>query len=286
VPLRSLGRTGLSVSRLGFGAFKIGRNEKTKYADSYELPDDESVDRLLNGLLALGINLIDTAPAYGESEQRIGKMLAHRREDFFLSTKVGETFTGGVSTYDFSAAAVRHSIDRSRRNLRTEVLDLVFVHSDGNDREILENTDVVETLVQLKSSGTVRAIGFSGKTVHGARQALDWADAIMVEYHCDDRSHEPLLVEARQRQVGVVVKKGLASGALRAGDAIQFVLQNPCVDSMIIGSLNLNHIRENVQAAESVCKKVHTPAHANGQGDALVSRTEIPDSRFASNTRR
>src|SRR5579862_3678712 len=109
---RPLGRTGFSISPIGFGAFKIGRNQKVKYSAAYELPSDEQVAALLNGVLDLGINYIDTAPAYGTSEERIGRAIAGRRSEFVLATKVGETFEAGVSTYDFSAAAIRASVAR------------------------------------------------------------------------------------------------------------------------------------------------------------------------------
>src|SRR3990172_2700606 len=111
MPRRPLGRTGLVVSRLGFGAFKIGRNERVKYPQAYALPDDKTVEALLNGVLDLGINQIDTAPAYGSSEERIGRFLSHRRDEFILSTKVGETFADGASRYDFSRQAGRDSIE-------------------------------------------------------------------------------------------------------------------------------------------------------------------------------
>ena len=126
-----LGRTGLPVSRIGFGAFKIGRNQKIKYPNAYDLPTDRDVASLLNGVLDLGINYIDTAPAYGCSEERIGQAIAHRRAEFVLSTKVGELFADGVSSYEYSGAAVRDSIRRSLLRLRTDVLDIVFIHSNG-----------------------------------------------------------------------------------------------------------------------------------------------------------
>ena len=87
--LRPLGTTGLAVSPIGFGAFKIGRNQKTKYAQHYDLPDQDTVDRLLHALLESGITLFDTAPAYGSSEERIGSFLGH---------SVKRTF-GGDGTY-------------------------------------------------------------------------------------------------------------------------------------------------------------------------------------------
>ena len=90
------------------------------------------------------------------------------------------------------------------------------------------------------------AVGFSGKTVAGARAALAWADAIMVEYHLEDRTHEAVIAEAAAAGVGVIVKKGLASGRLPADEAIRFVLANEAVNSLIVGGLNLGHLRENI----------------------------------------
>lgn len=248
-PLR---HTGSSICPIGFGAFKIGRNQGIKYPTGYDLPDEATVSRLLNGLLDAGIDLIDTAPAYGLSEERIGRAIAGRRNEFTLSTKVGETFENGESVYDFSAESVQASVERSLGRLQTDVLDMVFVHSDGRDIEIIEQTPVVETLLELKSRGLIRAIGFSGKTVDGARRALDWADVLMVEYHLDDRSHEDVISEAAGRGVGVLVKKGLAAGHLSAEEAIQFVLGNPYVDGLVIGGLNLDHIRTNIATAAAV----------------------------------
>ena len=245
---RPLGRTGLCVSPIGFGAFKIGRNQGIKYPSGYALPTDAEVDRLLNGLLDAGITYIDTAPAYGLSEERIGRAIAHRRGEFVLSTKVGETFDNGKSEYDYSEPGVHRSIERSLRRLKTDILDIVFIHSDGNDRRILDETPIVETLRDLKTAGLIAAIGLSGKTVEGATQSLEWADVVMVEYHIDDRSHETLISAAADRGVGVVVKKGLASGQLSPEAAIRFVLANPLVGSLVIGGLNLDHIRTNIAA--------------------------------------
>jgi aryl-alcohol dehydrogenase-like predicted oxidoreductase len=240
------------VSPIGFGAFKIGRNEKAKYAAGYDLPTDEQAARLLNELLDAGITYVDTAPAYGLSEERIGAAIGHRRREFTLSTKVGETFAQGVSSYDFSTAAIEASVRQSLRRLRTDVLDLVFIHSHGDDLAIIEDTDAVATLTRLREAGLVRAIGLSGKTVAGAREALAWADALMVEYRPDDTSHEAVMAEAAAAGLGIVVKKGLAAGRLSAAAAIEFVLTNPGVSTMVIGSLSAQHMRDNLALARKL----------------------------------
>ena len=249
---RRLGRTGFELNPIGFGAFKIGRNVGAKYAREYELPDDAAVDRLLNSILDLGINYVDTAPAYGLSEGRIGRAISHRKAEFVISTKVGETFSNERSTFEFSEKAVRESVARSRERLNMDAIDIVFVHSDGNDLDILKRTQVVQTLRSLRDEGAIKAIGFSGKTVAGALQSLDWADVIMVEYHLDDRSHEQVIGEAAKRSVGVIVKKGLASGRLDAEKAIRFVLANQNVSSLVVGGLNIDHIAANLRAAQSL----------------------------------
>jgi aryl-alcohol dehydrogenase-like predicted oxidoreductase len=249
---RTLGQTGLPVSPIAFGAFKIGRNRNNKYPQPYDLPDETTACRLLNAVLDMGVTYIDTAPAYGLSEERIGRAVSHRRNEFVLSTKVGETFADGQSRYDYSANAVRDSIHRSLGLLQTDVLDLVYIHSQGDDAAILDETDVVDSLLNLKQQGLVKAIGMSGKTVEGARQSLAWADVVMLEYHLDDRSHEIVIAEAAAQGVGVVVKKGLAAGHLSPGEAIRFVLVNPQVDSLIIGGLNAQHIRSNVAVSATV----------------------------------
>jgi aryl-alcohol dehydrogenase-like predicted oxidoreductase len=246
---RPLGKSGLSVSPIGFGAFKIGRNEKTKYSEPYALPNDLAVEHLLNGVLDLGVSHIDTAPAYGLSEERIGRFVAHRRKEFTLSTKVGEIFEQGQSRYDFSASAVRSSVEHSLKRLRTDVLDLVLIHAHAADVEIQQSSDVVPTLCELKHRGFVRAIGLSGKTEAGARLALDWADVLMVEYHLLDQTHAGVIAAAAERGLGVIVKKGLASGQLAPDQAIGFALGNPGVAGLVVGGLNIDHMRINVMIA-------------------------------------
>ncbi|MEO2049858.1 MAG: aldo/keto reductase [Pirellulales bacterium] len=249
--LRQLGHTGIQVTPLGFGAFKIGRNQKTHYGYNYNLPSDKETEQLLNGILDLGINVIDTAPAYGLSEKQIGRFLSTRRGEYILSTKVGEHFKEGVSSYDFSSEAIRKSLQRSLRQLQTDYLDIAFIHSSGADLEILNETAAVETLQALKTEGLVRAIGFSGRDPVAELQSLSWADVLMVEYHCENTEHSDVIGEAGKREVGVMVKKGLASGRLEPARAIPYVLKNPDVCTLAVGGLNLEHFRENMILAGS-----------------------------------
>jgi aryl-alcohol dehydrogenase-like predicted oxidoreductase len=242
---RALGKTELAVSPISFGAFKIGRNEKIKYEQGYALPSEDETSRLLNGVLDLGINLIDTAPAYGISEQRIGRHISSRRREFILSSKVGETFANGKSTYDFSARAVAESIERSLTRLKTSFVDFLFIHSDGREVE----AETIAAIQLARKQGKTRFIGLSGKTIDSARAALKWADAMMIEYHPRDRSHEVVIEEAGKSGVAIFVKKPLASGQIPAREAIPFILKNSHVGTLVIGGLNLEHIKQNLQLA-------------------------------------
>jgi aryl-alcohol dehydrogenase-like predicted oxidoreductase len=244
-----------TVSPLGFGAFKIGRNQGIKYPRGYDLPTGEQAARLLNEVLDLGINLIDTAPAYGLSEERIGQALAHRRGEFLLCSKAGETFENGASAHDFSREGTLRSVQRSLRRLRTGALDILLIHSDGRDVEILSHEEIVPAMLELKKSGLVRFIGLSGKTPEGARKAMEWADVIAVEYHPEDRSHEEVIALAGRKGVAVIVKKPLASGRLAAGAALPFILACPEVCSVLAGSLDIAHVREDLRLAQAARAK-------------------------------
>lgn len=246
---RTLGRGGPPVCPIGFGAVKIGRNIGVKYPGRYDLPSDTEAACLLNGVLDLGINLIDTAPAYGLSEERIGAAIGHRRAEYLLSTKAGEGFEDGTSTFDFRGAAIRAGVATSLRRLRTDHIDILLLHSDGHDVALQAETDAVETLVALRAEGLARRIGLSGKTPEGARAALAWADVLMVPYHLEDRSHEAVISEAAAAGVAVLVKKALGSGRLPAEAALRFALAHAGVSSVVVGSLSLEHLRENLGAA-------------------------------------
>ena len=251
---RPLGRTGLSVSPVSLGAFKVGRNRGIKYPAGYPLPTDAVADRLLNASLDLGVTLIDTAPAYGLSERRVGRFLSHRRGEFALCTKVGETWGVGPDgrpegRYDYSRAAILKSVVSSLRALRTDAVDLLLIHSDGRDRFIQEQTDAVESLRDLKRRGLCRFIGLSGKTPAGCAAALSWADAVMVEYHADDASHGPVMAEAARRGAGVLVKKALAAGRHDPAAAVRFGLGGPGVSSLVIGTASPANLAANVTTA-------------------------------------
>ena len=132
--LRQLGRTGLTVSPIGLGTTKLGRNTDVKYPTSFALPSADQVTALLESAIKLGVNLVDTAPAYGESERRLGSFVETHRDQIVLCTKCGERYLDGQSIYDFSGPATIASAEESLRLLRTDHIDLLFLHSDGRGK--------------------------------------------------------------------------------------------------------------------------------------------------------
>lgn len=253
--LRALGNTGLTVSALGLGTVKIGRNEQVKYPTAFALPDDAAVRALLAQAHALGINLLDTAPAYGSSEERLGQLLT-KRKDWIIVTKTGEEFRNGASHFDFSAEHTRLSIERSLRRLRTDYLDVVLIHSDGNDEAILRQGDCVAALQDCKRAGLVRAVGMSTKTLAGALRAVRELDVAMLTYNLQQRDDLAAIALAHELGKGVLVKKGLMSGRLQAPDggdplraSMALVLGEPGVHSLIAGTINPAHLAANAALA-------------------------------------
>jgi aryl-alcohol dehydrogenase-like predicted oxidoreductase len=249
VQKNTIGRTNLLVSQIGLGTVKFGRNQQIKYPSPFELPTDRDIVNLLDFARDLGVNLLDTAPAYGTSEERLGKLLGAQRHHWVISTKVGEEFINGQSHFDFSPAHVRSSIDRSLKRLKTDYLDLVLVHSNGEDTKIIEEYAIFDLLNTLKEAGKIRTYGMSTKTIEGGILAVDQSDVVMVTYNPIDTTEKPVISHAHKKNKGVLIKKALASGHLHkmSGDdpvytAMQFILKEPGINSIILGTLNKDHL--------------------------------------------
>jgi aryl-alcohol dehydrogenase-like predicted oxidoreductase len=259
--VRPLGATGLAVAPVALGTVKLGRDRAVKYPRPFVLPSDAEVDRLLGRAAELGVNLLDTAPAYGVAEERLGRALAGgQRRHFLLSTKAGETFDGTRSHFDFSPAAIRTSVLGSLRRLRTERLDLVLLHSDGRDEGPARFGPAVEALAELRRADAVRAIGFSGKTVAGGLYAVAACDVVMVALAPGDVAQLPVIAAARAAGKGVLIKKALASGHLLTGAApdealaraMRLALIEAGADTVVVGTSDPGHLEEAVAAARAV----------------------------------
>lgn len=284
LPTSPFGRTGETVTRLGFGAmellgFTTGEHEK-------------ATDRLLGAVLDAGIDLIDTAPDYGPSETLLGKHLAHRRDEYFLASKCGclvgrePTLTNGKLEHDFSRANVREGVEQSLRRLRTDHLDLVQIHSSPA-RSVIEAEDTVAEMLVMRDEGKLRFVGMSS-VLPMLEDHIEMGvfDAFQIPWSLLQPEHEAAITRAARAGAGTIVRGGVARGAPapdhdprgkhefwrtfvaerqdlwsaagldelldgmpRMTFMLRFVLGHPDVSTTIVGTANPDHLAANVEAA-------------------------------------
>lgn len=263
---RPLGNTGLEVSPLGFGAGPVGS----------EALSDADAEALLHGVLDAGINLLDTAPSYGRSEERIGRVLAKRRHEVVLSTKCGYGVPG---VEDWTGPCITQGIERALARLRTEVIDLMHFHSCPV--EVLERPGVVDALQRAVQQGKVRVAAYSGDNA-----PLEWAlrsgafGSVQLSVNVFDQGAlEHALPLARERGIGVIAKRPLANAVWRHSErpqapdlatywermhaleldpeglepaeaALRFTAFTPGVSSCIVGTTRLDNLQHNLRALE------------------------------------
>ena len=184
-------------------------------------------------------------------------MLKGQRDRWVLCTKVGEVFENDQSHFDFSPDAIIASVDRSLTRLATDVLDIVLVHSDGIIERDMVSTQVLPTLARLRDAGKIRAIGASTKTVQGALDALEHCDVLMLTLNPDHLDDQPVIATARERGVGVLIKKVFGSGYLAKTsqgqqECLQLALGTPGVGCVIVGTTDPHHLAANAAAAASI----------------------------------
>jgi aryl-alcohol dehydrogenase-like predicted oxidoreductase len=278
--LRPFGTTGLTVPVLGFGAGHAGDPAL----------DETEVGRLLHGALDLGVTLIDTARSYGLSEERIGRHLAGRRDEFVLSTKVGY----GIPGYDdWTGPVIAAGVDAALGRLRTDRIDVVHLHSCPV--AVLERGEVTAALQAAVAAGKVRVAAYSGDNA-----PLDWAVAsgafgsIETSVNLvDQRAIERTLPAARG--LGVIAKRPAANAPWRFAErpaaedvalywerwhalgldpggyewselALRFAAYQDGVHCAIVGTSRLEHLRRN---AEQVAKGPLPAATAAAIRDAF-----------------
>jgi aryl-alcohol dehydrogenase-like predicted oxidoreductase len=253
---RRLGSTGIEISPLGLGTLKFGRNEQVRFPAGFVVPDEDALAEILAVAKGVGINTLDTAPSYGTSEERLGRLLAGQRRDWILISKAGEEFESGVSRYVFTPDHFARSLDRSLRRLKTDHLDVLLVHCDGDDAQILRDDALMKTLQGFKSQGLVRAVGASTKTLAGGIEAVELLDVVMVHYSPAHTEEAAVVDLAAQRGKGVLLKKLLDSGHLDhiGGEdpvlkAMTFAFANPGVSGVIVGTIDPHHLVADAEAA-------------------------------------
>jgi aryl-alcohol dehydrogenase-like predicted oxidoreductase len=269
---RQLGDTGLQVSRLGVGLSEIS---------SLSRDEVDTVAQVLNAALDSGINFLDTAACYGNSEELVGRAVAERRDEFVLSTKAGHV-AGDYAGRAWTAETVRDSIERSLRRLQTDHLDVVHLHSCGVD--VLQRGDVIRALQDAKQAGKTRFIGYSGDN-----ESAVWAvesdlfDTLQTSYNLvDQRARLQLLPRAEEKGMGIIAKRPIANAAWGAEKrpsayaaeyyrraqimaesgpipgapddpivlALGFTLAHEGIDTAIVGTRNPEHMRSNIRSVE------------------------------------
>lgn len=222
---RPLGETGAEVTVLGYGAMELRGEPRGR-----PLTESE-VGGILNAVLDAGVNLIDTSIDYEQSEERIGRHVGHRRDEFLLATKCGclvgwerpADYKGGMAgggPHDFSRANIVAGVDQSLRRLRTDHLDIIQIHASPDEATLREH-EVVETLRELRDQGKVRFIGMSGTLPSLPDHIrMDVFDVFQIPYSPVQREHEAAIAEADAAGAGVIVRggagRGVASGEDRA----------------------------------------------------------------------
>ncbi|MBT2756772.1 aldo/keto reductase [Mesobacillus foraminis] len=275
---RKYGSTDLEVSVLGFGGAEIGGlGTPDVHSGGLELKE---VEKLLGSALDAGLNVIDTAECYRDSEEKIGAAVSHRRDEYYLFTKCGHN--PGFDLPNWDPAMLEMSIDRSLRRLRTDYLDVVHLHSCSE--EVLRSGKVIEVLQRAKEKGKVRYIGYSGDHKDAEYAVKCGAfDSLMTSINIADQEAIDLTIpEARERGMGVTIKRPVAnavwrfdampdqtyyhdywerlkqlnyrflhgSGSEIAGTALRFALSVPGVHTAIVGTANPERWSENATLLE------------------------------------
>jgi len=229
---RILGKTGLEISRLGFGGIPIQKI------------DAEGTKALIADLAEAGVNYIDTARGYTVSEEYLGYALEGVRDRFVLATK----------SMARTKESMAKDIDISLKNLRTDYIDLYQVHNPGaaDLEKVMAEGGAIEALIEAKAAGK---IGHIGITLHSAelfKKALDldWVETIMFPYNIVETQGEELIAECERKNIGFICMKPLAGGAIEDADiALRFIVSNPAVTVVIPGMAEKKEIAQNVAAA-------------------------------------
>lgn len=230
---RILGKTGLMVSRVGFGGIPL---QKTTPAEA---------KAVIDALVACGINFIDTARGYTVSEELIGTAIEGRRDKFILASK----------SMSRTAEAIRRDIDISLQNLRTDYIDLYQIHNlPVRDFDtVMGEGGALEGLLEAKKEGKIRHIGLTAHSVESFERALEWncIETIMFPYNIVETQGEALIAKCFEKNVGFICMKPLAGGALEnATLALRFILNNPAVGVVIPGMASVREVKENAGVSD------------------------------------
>ncbi len=287
LPQSTLGRTGLAVTKLGYGAMELRGTGHFPRLSAGE------ASAILNAVLDNGINYIDTSLDYGYSEELIGRHISHRRSEYFLASKCGcpieppDLPREKHRPHTFTRGNIRAGVEHSLKCLRSDYLDVVQLHASPS-KAILEENDSIAELEALRREGKIRFIGVSG-TIPELEDQIKMGvfDVFQIPYSLVEREHETLIHKAAQTGAGIVIRGGVARGViikdesiideypefLRAGFRarrrawretevddllkgmtpmefmLRFTISNPDMSTTIVGTANPEHLKANVVAA-------------------------------------
>jgi len=256
---RRLGRTGIAVSALGFGASEFGQKRIAL----------KTAAGILGSALDDGLNVIDTAACYGNSEELIGHAVGHRRKDFYILTKCGHA--SGLRFDDWTPALIEPSIDRSLKRLRTDYLDVVQLHSCGEQQ--LRQGELTAALQHARDKGKLRYIGYSGDGKAALYAAQCGAfDTIQISLSiADQEAIEMVLPSARQRDIGIIVKRPIANAAWLGGSWWSLGLYSRPY-RMRLRKLNYDFLSRD--AKEAVATALRFTLSVSGVHTAIVGTTK------------
>jgi aryl-alcohol dehydrogenase-like predicted oxidoreductase len=274
---KTLGRTGLEVTQLGYGSMGL-RGPKTW---GVRVVSEESADTFLNSVLDAGINFIDTSPDYGISEERIGRYISGRRSEFYLATKCGCVYTQHEDHLEINHVwdrdVVARNLETSLKRLQTDCIDILQFH--GGEAESLQRAGLIETLLEFRDQGMIRFIG-SSSSLPKLPSMIDLGvfDTFQIPYSCLATQHHDLITKAAATGAGIIIRGGVAQGGpdaeiqrealnavwstakldevlpagmQRAELILRYTLSHPHCHTTIVGTCNADHLAENLASASA-----------------------------------
>ena len=275
LPKRALGRTGLQVTMLGYGAMELRGAPRGR-----EVTEAQS-ETILRAALGAGINYIETSIDYGLSEERIGRYISNRRSEYYLASKcgcvVGATPAprGQRNPHVFTRDNIVAGVEQSLARMKTDYIDVLQFHASPS-KQALEEHDALDAVQALKRAGKVRFVGMSGTLPHLADHiAMGVFDVFQIPYSAVEREHEAIITAAAKLGAGIVIRGGAAKGAPSGGGQagmqqwerwqkarlddllegmtpmefiLRFTFTHPDMATNIVGTINAAHLQNNIDA--------------------------------------
>lgn len=303
---RALGKTDLQVSELSLGTVQFGMpyGIPDAHGNLPVLPESRSLEIIRRALIE-GINFLDTARTYGESEAIIGKALKHRQETVYVATKIQPL--SDLMTDEELVKTIKSSIESSRRALNRETLDLLQLHNATP--ELLRREAILDTLALARHREWIR---YQGVTTYGPEApekaiAQGYWDTIQVEFNCFNQENRRLFEEASRRGIGVIIRSAMLKGAMtiaegelpeplkqlrqRSADlpaffdrrhlsipqiALLFVLSHSQVSTVLTGVLSVDQMLENINVQN---EPILPPEYLEAAEQLHISDTSLTDPR-------